>query len=80
MTKQQFDKAVTIARSDADLSAVDDTILDGCGLKDFKPVTVVMEACAKFIRWHCITLAGGIDAEALNEMREISRKKWLVVS
>lgn len=78
MTKQQFDNAVAIARSNNDLSNVDDTILYGCALPDFKPVTVVLEACAKFIRWHCVMLNGQIDAEALNEMRLISRKKWLV--
>jgi hypothetical protein len=78
MTKQQFDKAVSIARSNVSLDNVDDTILDGCALPDFKPVTVTLEATARFIRWHCCQLNGQIDSEALNEMRNISRKKWLV--
>lgn len=78
MTKDQFNAAVAIAQSKVDLSNVDDTVLDGCGLPGFVPVTVSLEACAKCIRWHAICLNGQIDSEALNEMRNISRKRWLV--
>jgi len=78
MTKQQFSDAVAIAQSETDLTTVDDTILYGCGLPDFKAVTVTLEAAAKFIRWHCMMLNGSMDSEALNEMRNISRKKWMV--
>jgi hypothetical protein len=78
MTKQQFDKAVALARSQADLSQVDDTALDGCALPHFKPATVTLEAAAKFIRWQCLCLNGQMDGEALNEIREISRKRWLI--
>ncbi len=78
MTKQQFDKAVTLARTTLDLND-DDEVLYGCALPNFKPVTVTLEAAAKFIRWHCVQLNGQVDSEALNEMRNISRKKWLVV-
>ncbi len=76
MTKQQFDLAVALARSDKDL----DTILDGCGLKDFQPVTITLEVAAKFIRWQCFYLNGQICPEELNETRNISKKKWLVCS
>lgn len=78
MTKDQFSAALAIAKSKVDLSNVDDTILDGCGLPDFKPVTVSLEACAKCIRWHAFCLNGQIDSEALNDMRNWSRKRWLV--
>jgi hypothetical protein len=50
MTKQQFDKAVELARSKIDLSMHDDSVLDGCGLPCFKPATVTLEAAARFIR------------------------------
>jgi hypothetical protein len=78
MTKQQFDKAVALATSQEDLSAHDDNVLHGCGLPDFRPVTVTLAACARFIRWHCVCLNGTVDSEALNDMRAISRKRWLV--
>lgn len=78
MTKDQFSAALTIAKSQVDLSNVDDSILDGCGLPDFKPVTVTLEACAKCVRWHAVCLNGQIDSEALNDMRHWSRKRWLI--
>ena len=78
MTKDQFSAALTIAKSKVDLSNVDDSILDGCGLHGFVPVTVSLEACAKCIRWHAFCLNGQIDSEALNELRSISRKRWLI--
>ena len=79
MTKQQFDKAVTIACGQQDLSQVDDSVLHGCALPHFQPATITLEAAAKFIRWHATCLNGQVDSEALNEMRNLSRKKWLVV-
>lgn len=79
MTTQQFSQALQIAQSKEDLSLVDDLILDGCGLPGFQPVTVTLKAAARFIRWQCICLNGQVDSEALNEMRAISRRKWIVV-
>jgi hypothetical protein len=77
MTKAQFDAATKMAK-EGTYGDVDDTILDGCGLPDFKPVTVSIDAAARFIAWQCLCLNGQFDQEALNEMREISRRKWLV--
>lgn len=79
MTKQQFDKAVTLARSSEDLSKHDDTVLHGCALAGFTPATCTLQASARFIRWHAINLDGSVDSEALNDLRAISRKRWLVV-
>ena len=78
MTKVQFDKAVKMAQSGRFDKNVDDTILDGCGLPGFKPVTVTIDVAAKFIAWQCVCFNGSIDSDALNECREISRKRWLV--
>jgi len=78
MTRQQFDKAMQIAKS-TNLENVDDSILDGSGLPGFKPVTVTLQAAAKFIKWHCMYLNGQWGSEELNEMREISKKRWLIV-
>lgn len=79
MTKNQFDAAVKMA-SEGTFGDADDTVLHGCGLPDFKPVTVTLAAAARFIAWHCQCLNGSFDSEALNDMRNISRKKWLVCS
>lgn len=79
MTKPQFDRAFAIARSDRDLTGITDEILHGCGLPNFKPVTITLEVAAVFLRWQCIQLNGQVDAAALNECREISRRKWLCV-
>lgn len=78
MRKDQFDAAVQMIRDRKDLSNVDDTIMDGCGLPGFKPVTITLEMAAKFIAWQCVQLNGQFDAKALDECREISRKRWLV--
>jgi hypothetical protein len=78
MTKQQFADAVQLIRDGRDVSGADDTPLHGYGLPGFQPVTVTLEAAAKFIAWHCQQLNGQFDGEALNEMRELSRKRWLI--
>ena len=78
MTREQFSTALAIARSNQNLEAFDDIILHGCGLPDFKPVTVVIEVAAKLLRWQCVTLCGGIDNDELNNMRQIFRTKVLI--
>lgn len=79
MTKTQFDTAVKMAQ-EGTFKDADDTVLYGCGLAGFKPVTVTLDAAARFIAYHCLQFNGTMDSEALNEMRSISRKKWLVCS
>lgn len=78
MTREQFTAALTIARSNQNLEAFDDLILHGCGVPDFKPVTVVIEVAARFLRWQCVTLCGGIDNDELENMRNIFRTKVLI--
>lgn len=80
MTKQQFDAAVKMAQEGSFDENADDSILDGCALPGFQPVTVTLDAAARCIAWHCVCLNGSIDSEALNEIRNISRRKWLVCS
>lgn len=79
MTKEQFSAALAIARSDRDLSTVDDSILYGCGLSDFQPVTVTIEPVAKMLRWQCLQFNGEIDQNELNNMKSIFRRKVFVV-
>lgn len=82
MTKQQFSDAWKIAQNkDIDLSSVDDSILYGCGCADFDyPVHTTIETVAKLLRWQCCFIFGdGFDAQELDNMAHIARKKFLIV-
>jgi len=79
MNKAEFQRAWEVANSDKDLSDVDDTILDGFGLRDFEPVTVTIEVVAKMLRWQCFYIFGVVDQEALTECRNHFRRKVTVV-
>ena len=77
MTLAQFQKAFTIANdASIDLSNVDDSILFGCGLPLFEPVYTTLEAVAKLIRWQAMQF----NAEALNEVTTIGRKKFMILN
>ena len=78
MTTQQFKQAANMA-IEGNYADVDDSVLHGCGLAGFIRATITMDVAAKFIAWHCVQLNGQFDCEALTEMRNISRKKWVVV-
>lgn len=75
MTRNQLNAALTIARSDADLSKVDTEVLFGYGLKTFKPVVATIEAVAAIIRWDCWMLNGEIDSVAFDNLHRIFRHK-----
>jgi len=79
MTKQQFSQALEIAKSDRDLTDVDNSVIFGYGLRDFRPVYVTLEMVAKEIRWHAFTLAGTIDSTALNEVATLGRRNFLIL-
>ena len=44
-----------------DLSGVDDSILHGCGLRDFVPVTADIRTVAHLIRYQCLCMDGSWD-------------------
>ncbi len=80
MTKQQFSDAWSVAQSQEDLEPVDDSILVGCALANFQPVYCTIQMVAKLLRWQCCNIFGdGFDAEELNQMGQIARKKFLIV-
>jgi len=79
MTTAQFQAAFDIAKSDRDLTAVDDSVMYGYGLPDFKPVVATIEAVARTIRWQCQYLTGGWDSEALNECRNLFRHRVTIL-
>lgn len=78
MTKTEFQAAYNLAVSGVELTA-DDSLLYGCALPDFQPVTVTVETAARFIRWQCCCIFGGVDSDALNDLRNIFRRKVQMV-
>jgi hypothetical protein len=78
MTKPEFQAAYNLAVSEVELTA-DDSILDGCLLAGFSPVTATVEAVARFLRWHCCYIGGGIDHEMLTDLRNCFRRKVTMV-
>lgn len=81
MKKDQLQRAVEIATSDEDLSTEMEQIdiFSGFGLPDFEPVTVTVKQLAALVRWQCSQFNGGIDAQALNEIAELGKKRFQVV-
>jgi hypothetical protein len=80
MTKAEFKQAFEIAKSNKDLTNVDDSTVYGCGLPDFKPVYVTLEVVAKLIRWQCQYIFGdGWDMNELDNIAHIAKKKFLII-
>ena len=80
MTKSEFSQSVKLVESRADLLKFDDSNLFGCGLSDFKfPVYTTIGAVARLVAWQARTFAGTWDAEELDNMARIARKKFLIV-
>lgn len=81
MTKAQFARAFKIAESDIDLSDIDDSILHGCALHTFKPVSTTIEVVAKMIRWQARYLDGkGWDQNELQELQHCFKKNVFLLN
>ncbi len=52
----------------------------GYGLKDFKPVHVSIWQVSRLIRWQCLQFNGEFDMEAVDELMNIGRKKFLIIA
>lgn len=80
MTKPEIAAALKIARdSNHNLDGVDISILDGLCLPLFGRVTTTLEVVAKSLRWHVITLTGGVDNDELNNMSSALKNKVTIV-
>ncbi len=75
MNQAQTEKALQIARSTVDLSRADDMPMYGLATSDFCHCTVTLEAAAKFLRWQCVLFNGDIDAEELNSLAPLLRRR-----
>lgn len=86
MTNDQLKAAVAIAQdqtvrfiNDKGEHLEDITIFDGYGLPSFKQVVCTIRQIAFLIRWQVAMLSGGYDADALNELASVGRRKFNVV-
>ena len=80
MTKPQFSRAFKLAESDVDLSGVDDSILFGCALSTFKPVSTTIEVVAKMIRWQARFFDGSWDQNELQELQLCFKKNVFLLN
>jgi hypothetical protein len=78
MTKPQFDRAYKLARSNANLTHVDQSHLEGFALPDFKPTFTTIEAVAALMRWQAYIWNGTWDSVALDEIRVYGRRLFLL--
>ena len=80
MTAKEFNAAFKIADNDSiDLSDVDNSVIVGYGLSDFKPVYVTLKMVAKEIRYHAMMMNGKWDSEAIQDVRYHARKAFIIV-
>jgi hypothetical protein len=79
MTKQQLSQAVELAESEEVLSGEDIGHFDGFGLGGFQPVTCTIRQLARLVRWQCVRLDLTVDADALNEIATLGKRRFMVV-
>jgi hypothetical protein len=79
MNHPEFKAAVALAKSDVDLSNQEQDHFYGFGLPDFEPVVTTIPQVARLIRWQAQYMNGEWDMEALNEVRECGRRRFLIV-
>lgn len=82
MTKAQLSAALKLALNGQELPVDRDhamSIFMGFGLPDFQPTVCTLPQLAYLIRWQALQFNGHIDADALNEIAEAGRRKFMVV-
>jgi len=78
MTAKQFEAAVTLAKSGVEINE-DTSNLFGFGLDDFKPTATTIGAVAKTINWQCAIWDGTWDMTEMDNIRKLSRKRFIIV-
>ena len=80
MTTQQLSCALQWAKdSSFNALAIDIGMFEGFALASFTPIVCTLEQLAALIRWQCLTFAGNIDHEALQEIASAGRRKFTVL-
>jgi len=79
MTRNEFNRAFTIADSDVSLSDDAAHLFDGFGLPDFKTVHVTLSQVAELIRWQAKQLNGAWDNDALQAVANCGRHRFNII-
>lgn len=79
MTRKEIAAALTIAKSDRDLSEVDYSVLTGVGLPGFKPVDTTIEIVAKLLRDHVVQFNGLEDSVELDNVSWCLKRRVRIV-
>ncbi len=80
MNKQEFAKALALAKEDAKVPIKTDiSIFMGFGLKDFKPVSVTVAQVAKLINYQALMSSGAYDIAALNDVGFHGEKRFIII-
>ena len=81
MNKKEFSEILEIVQDERiNLSDVDEMILHGYALPEFQyPVYVTRKQVAKVIRWDCMQFNREYDADALNNIGILGKKRFIIV-
>ena len=80
MTKMEMAKALEIAKNpNINLLKEDISIFDGFGLHGFEPIHVTLNQIARIIRWQAQCMDGTWNAEEINAIATIGKKKFRVI-
>lgn len=79
MKAAEFKTAYEVAVGNEDLSQVEIGHMFGFGRKSFKPVCVTIRQVAALIRCQCQYMNGRWDMEELTDIKNIGRKKFMVI-
>ena len=80
MNKEELKRAVELAKErHVDFSQTNLHLFTGFGLKAFKPLHCTISDVADLIRWQAFKFDGELDTEAINEIAEAGRHKFIIV-
>jgi len=79
MNLSDFKRAFAVAKSNKDLSNVFIDHLFGFGLKSFEQTSTTLDAVASVMRWQAKLMNGSWDESELNVIREVGRKKFVII-
>lgn len=80
MNKAEMTQALAIAKNpEIDLTNEDISLFDGYGLSDFTPVHVTVKQVARVIRWQAQYMDGTWDANEINSIANLGRKRFMII-
>ncbi len=79
MTKAEFAKAYSLAKSNEQLNYNNLDLFAGYGLSGFKPVHVTIKDVASLIRWQALQFNGEFNSEELNNIALAGKKGFIII-